>query len=52
MGETTPDGRITLRRMECLAACGAGPAIQVDGLYHEQMTPQKLDALLDQLLCD
>jgi NADH-quinone oxidoreductase subunit E len=52
MGETTPDGRITLRRMECLAACGAGPAIQVDGLYHEQMTPQKLDALLDRLLCD
>jgi NADH-quinone oxidoreductase subunit E len=52
MGETTPDGRITLRRMECLAACGAGPAIQVDGTYHERMTPEKLDALLDRLRKD
>jgi NADH-quinone oxidoreductase E subunit len=52
MGETTPDGRITLKRMECLAACGAGPALQVDGLYHERMTPEKLDALLDRLLRD
>jgi len=49
MGETTPDGKITLRRMECLAACGAAPAIQVDGEYHHQMTPEKLDALLDTL---
>jgi NADH-quinone oxidoreductase E subunit len=52
MGETTPDGRITLKRMECLAACGAGPALQVNGLYHERMTPEKLDALLDRLLRD
>jgi NADH-quinone oxidoreductase subunit E len=49
MGETTPDGRITLKRMECLAACGAGPALQVDGMYHERMTPAKVDALLDRL---
>jgi NADH-quinone oxidoreductase subunit E len=49
MGETTPDGRITLKRMECLAACGAGPALQVDGMYHERMTPEKVDALLDRL---
>lgn len=52
MGETTSDGQITLRRMECLAACGAGPAIQVDGMYHERMTPEKLDALLDRLRKD
>jgi NADH-quinone oxidoreductase subunit E len=45
-GETTPDGGITLRRMECLAACGAAPAIQVDGVYYERVTPEKLDDLL------
>ena len=49
MGETTPDGAISLRRMECLASCGTAPAIQVDGIYHEQMTPEKLDALLARL---
>jgi NADH-quinone oxidoreductase subunit E len=49
MGETTPDGRISLKRMECLASCGTAPAIQVDGIYHENMTPEKLDALLENL---
>ncbi len=52
VGETTPDGKITLKRMECLAACGAAPAIQVDGEYHLQMTPEKLDALIEQLRRD
>ena len=45
-GETTADGRISLRRMECLAACGSGPAIQVDGIYYEHVTPEKLDSVL------
>jgi NADH-quinone oxidoreductase subunit E len=49
MGETTPDGLITLKRMECLASCGTAPAIQIDGIFYEQMTPQKLDGLLDKL---
>jgi NADH-quinone oxidoreductase subunit E len=49
MGETTPDGLITLKRMECLASCGTAPAIQVDGIYYERMTPQKLDELLEKL---
>jgi len=52
MGETTPDGKITLRRMECLASCGTAPSIQVDGVYHHQVTPEKLDALLDELRRD
>lgn len=52
MGETTPDGKITLKRMECLAACGGGPAIQVDGVYHHQVTVEALDALLAQLRRD
>jgi len=52
MGETTPDGKITLKRMECLASCGTAPAIQVDGVYHHQVTPETLDALLDALRRD
>ena len=49
MGETTPDGLISLKRMECLASCGTAPAIQIDGIFHERMTPQKLDDLLERL---
>jgi NADH-quinone oxidoreductase subunit E len=49
MGETTRDGLITLKRMECLASCGTAPAIQIDGIFYEQMTPRKLDELLDTL---
>ena len=52
MGETTPDGKITLKRMECLASCGTAPSIQVDGVHHHQVTPEKLDALLDALRRD
>jgi NADH-quinone oxidoreductase subunit E len=52
MGETTPDGKITLKRMECLASCGTAPSIQVDGIYHHHVTPEKLDALLDELRRD
>jgi NADH-quinone oxidoreductase subunit E len=49
MGQTTPDGLITLKRMECLASCGTAPAIQIDGMFYERMTPGKLDELLKQL---
>ena len=48
-GETTPDGRFTLRRVECLAACGAGPCMQVDFDYHEDLDAAKTDALLETL---
>ena len=40
------DGLISLKRMECLASCGTAPAIQIDGIYYERMTPEKLDDLL------
>jgi NADH-quinone oxidoreductase subunit E len=49
MGETTPDGLITLKRMECLASCGTAPAIQIDGIFYERMTPGRLDELLEKL---
>lgn len=48
-GETTPDGRFTLRRVECLAACGGGPCMQVGLDYHEDLDEAKVDALLEKL---
>jgi len=48
-GETTTDGRFTLSTVECLAACGTAPVVMVDGTYHESMTPEKIDALIEAL---
>ena len=47
IGETTANGRFTVRTVECLGACVAGPVCQVGDHYHEKLTPQKLDTLLD-----
>jgi NADH-quinone oxidoreductase subunit E len=48
-GGTTPDGRFTLRRVECLAACGGGPCMQVNFDYHENLDEAKVDRLLEKL---
>ena len=48
-GGTTADGRFTLKHAECLAACGGAPALYVDGEYHENLTPESIDALLARL---
>lgn len=49
-GETTPDGKFTIKEVECMAACGGAPMCQVDHrAYHENLTPEKITALLDQL---
>ena len=48
MGETTEDGRFTLRAVECLGACVNAPMMQVDKDYHESLTPEKIDAALEQ----
>jgi len=48
-GQTTPDGRFTLEGVECLAACGMAPALQVNGEFAEQITPARTDALVDAL---
>lgn len=48
-GETTADGKITLRTAECLASCGSGPMIQVDREYHENLTIARVDEILDRL---
>jgi NADH-quinone oxidoreductase subunit E len=50
LGETTADGRITLKlEEECLAACSGGPMMTVNGHYKENLTPAKVDAILDGL---
>jgi len=46
MGETTTDGKYTLKAVECLAACGCAPVIQVGLKYHEYMNIEKTDQLL------
>ena len=48
-GETTPDGMFTLKTVECLASCGTAPVIQVGERYIEQVTPDRVPALIDQL---
>jgi NADH-quinone oxidoreductase subunit E len=47
--ETTADGRFTLRKVECLAACGKGPCMQVGFDYHENLDEAKVDSLLEKL---
>jgi NADH-quinone oxidoreductase subunit E len=49
IGETTPDGQFTLKEVECLAACGGAPAVQIGRVYHEKVTPEKIDAILSEL---
>jgi len=48
-GETTPDGKFTLSGAECLGSCGTAPVMQVNDDYHEDLTEEKIDALLDRL---
>ena len=50
IGESTPDGRFYLKREEeCLAACAFAPMMQVDHVYYENLTPEKVDQILDSL---
>jgi len=49
-GESTPDGRIYLKREEeCLAACCGAPMMMVDHVFYENLTPQIIDKILDEL---
>ena len=49
-GETTTDGKVTLRTAECLASCGTAPMMQVDKDYHENLTRDRVDKILTKLL--
>ena len=50
LNESTPDGRIFLKKEEeCLAACTGAPMMMVDHVFHEHLTPEKIDKVLDEL---
>ena len=49
VGETTEDGIFTLRTVECLGACGNAPVMMVGDTYYENLTPEKLNGILDEL---
>jgi NADH-quinone oxidoreductase subunit E len=48
-GEVTPDGRFSLVRVECLGSCGTAPMFQLNDDYHEDLTIEEVDRLLDGL---
>jgi NADH-quinone oxidoreductase subunit E len=49
-GESTPDGKFYLKQEEeCLAACCGGPMMMIDHIYYENLTPEKIDEILDKL---
>jgi NADH-quinone oxidoreductase subunit E len=47
-GETTKDGMFTLKQVECLGACGYAPMMQCGAIFHEHLTPQKVDELIEE----
>lgn len=48
-GETTPDGKFSIKIVECLGACVGAPMLQLGKKYYELLTPEKIDELLDGL---
>ncbi|MBE9523835.1 MAG: NAD(P)H-dependent oxidoreductase subunit E [Chloroflexi bacterium] len=48
-GETTPDGKFTLEVVQCLAVCGSAPALRVNDELYENLTPETIDELIEQL---
>ena len=46
-GETTKDGMFTLKTVECLASCGTAPMMQIGEKYHENLTCESVDSILD-----
>lgn len=48
-GETTQDGKFTLKEVECLGACCGAPMFQIGKKYYENLTPETVDQILDGL---
>ena len=48
-GQTTTDGLFTIKEVECLGACGYAPMLQLGKSYREHLTPEKIDALIEEL---
>lgn len=49
LGQTTADGKFTLKEVECLGACCGAPMMQIGRQYYENLTPEKIDQILDSL---
>lgn len=49
LGQTSPDGKFTLSEVECLASCGTAPMMQINDDYYEDLTEEKVTAILRQL---
>ncbi len=49
LGETSADGKVTLRSVECLGGCGWGPVVAVNERYHEHFTPADAEPLVAEL---
>jgi NADH-quinone oxidoreductase subunit E len=48
-GETTPDGEVTLRTLECAGGCGWGPVVSVDHRYREPVKENDVPAIVEEL---
>jgi NADH-quinone oxidoreductase E subunit len=49
VGETTPDRRFTLVEAECLGSCGTAPVMQIGDRYYENLDPERVDRVLEEL---
>lgn len=49
VGEVTADGKFSIKKVECLGACGGAPMMQVGKVYYEDLTETRLDDILDNL---
>ena len=47
-GETTEDGMFTLKTVECLGACGYAPMMQMGKYFHEHLTKEKIDNIMEE----
>jgi NADH-quinone oxidoreductase subunit E len=51
-GETSEDGKFTISEVECLGSCGTAPMLQLGFDYHENLTTEKVNQILEQCLKD
>ena len=49
VGETTPDRKFTLVKVECLGSCGTAPVMQINDDYYENLNEEKIDEILNKL---
>jgi len=47
LGEMTEDGKFSIKEVECLGACGGAPMLELNKIFHEDLTPEKLDKIID-----